>query len=102
MFADISGFTTIVEEMSLLGSEGIERMTASLNAFFGILVETVEQHGGDVIKFAGDALFCQVIENRNNFNWLFFGFFFFFFCYYYHYYLVAMHSWRTFTIDIGE
>ena len=68
MFADISGFTTIVEEMSLLGSEGIERMTASLNAFFGILVETVEQHGGDVIKFAGDALFCQVIENRNNFN----------------------------------
>jgi class 3 adenylate cyclase len=37
-------------------------MTASLNAFFAILVESVQQFGGDVVKFAGDALFCQVIS----------------------------------------
>jgi len=35
-----------------------EQMSLILNNYFGAMVQTVEKHGGDVIKFAGDALIC--------------------------------------------
>lgn len=56
MFADISGYTKITEELAAQGPVGVERLSALLNTFFGRLIDRVRAHGGDVAKFAGDAL----------------------------------------------
>jgi len=56
LFADISGFTPLAERLASLGPIGAERLTALLNAYFGRLIQVVSAHGGEVIKFAGDAL----------------------------------------------
>jgi PAS domain S-box-containing protein len=50
LFADIRGFTTLVEELS--ARETVEM----LNQVFGELVEAVEGHGGLLDKFMGDAV----------------------------------------------
>ncbi len=56
LFADISGFTQITEQLVEQGPEGVERLSALLNDYFGRLIEVVHSNGGDVFKFAGDAL----------------------------------------------
>lgn len=56
LFADISGFTALAEQLDREGAEGAERLTLVLNRFFGGFIDIVHQHGGDVTKFAGDAL----------------------------------------------
>ncbi len=56
MFADISGYSKITEELARQGPKGVETLSALLNTFFGRLIERVRAHGGDVAKFAGDAL----------------------------------------------
>lgn len=56
LFADISGFTALAEGLAKDTPNGAERLTAILNEFFGHLIETVETQGGDVVRFAGDAL----------------------------------------------
>lgn len=55
LFADISGFTRLAEKLSREGRAGAERLTASLNGFFGTIIDRVLDHGGDIVKFAGDA-----------------------------------------------
>ncbi len=57
MFADISGFTALTEQLAQEGPAGAEKLTIILNDYFGRLVDTIQEHGGDVFKFAGDALF---------------------------------------------
>jgi class 3 adenylate cyclase/tetratricopeptide (TPR) repeat protein len=56
LFADISGFTALSEKLGSRGPDGVEELTQVLNAYFGKLIETIQSHGGDVVKFAGDAL----------------------------------------------
>ncbi len=56
LFADISGFTPLSERLTARGAEGVEQLTQVLNAYFGTLIEIITAHGGDVFKFAGDAL----------------------------------------------
>ncbi len=56
MFADISGFTRLSERLAERGAAGVEELTRILNAFFGRLIDLIHAHGGDVAKFAGDAL----------------------------------------------
>ncbi|MBD1914774.1 MULTISPECIES: adenylate/guanylate cyclase domain-containing protein [Cyanophyceae] len=56
MLADISGFMTLTEHLARQGPAGVEVLTERLNAFFGELIDLITAHGGDVIKFAGDAL----------------------------------------------
>lgn len=55
LFLDISGFTKMTEELAKHGSEGTEQITRILNTNFDTLVEHVVTHGGEVVKFAGDA-----------------------------------------------
>ena len=57
MFADITGFSRMTEILSAK-PDGAERINAALNGYLGKLIEMVIEHGGDVIKFAGDALIC--------------------------------------------
>jgi class 3 adenylate cyclase len=56
LFADISGFTPLTEAFAERGPEGAEALTRILNDYFGLMCETVFDQGGDVLKFAGDAL----------------------------------------------
>lgn len=54
--ADISGFTALSERLAAFGREGAEDLTLLLNRCFGEMIEIVHDHGGDVLKFGGDAL----------------------------------------------
>jgi len=56
LFADISGFMALTERLAGTGPGGVEELTELLNGCFGELVGLVADHGGDVVKFAGDAL----------------------------------------------
>ncbi|HLF26484.1 MAG TPA: adenylate/guanylate cyclase domain-containing protein [Anaerolineae bacterium] len=56
LFADISGFTAQTERLAQHGPAGAEEMSRLLNAYFGQLIDLVTAHGGDILKFAGDAL----------------------------------------------
>lgn len=60
LFADISGFTPLTERMAAKGREGVEKLTYYLNQFFGELVSIVHKYGGDIVKFAGDAVLVRV------------------------------------------
>jgi len=56
LFADISGFTALTEKLASQGPGGMEQLTQILNAYFGQMIATIDSHGGDIIKFAGDAM----------------------------------------------
>jgi class 3 adenylate cyclase/tetratricopeptide (TPR) repeat protein len=56
LFADISGFTALAERLAQRGPIGAEELTRSLDTVFDLLIELVDAWGGEVIKFAGDAL----------------------------------------------
>ncbi|AXQ30921.1 hypothetical protein D0B54_20535 [Solimonas sp. K1W22B-7] len=57
LFADISGFTALTERYAQAGADtGAETLTVILNTYFGRLLSVIQAHGGDVVKFAGDAL----------------------------------------------
>ena len=55
LFADMSGFTALTERLSAKDN-GAEKLCDAINAFFSVLLDCVEQYGGDCAKFAGDAL----------------------------------------------
>ncbi|MCP4871086.1 MAG: adenylate/guanylate cyclase domain-containing protein [Proteobacteria bacterium] len=57
LLSDISGFTQLSEKLiGEHGAEGIDRLTAVLDEQFGRWVDIVADLGGEVVKFAGDAL----------------------------------------------
>jgi adenylate cyclase 10 len=53
MFADISGFTNLTEELSKQGPEGAEKIAFAINKYMELLVSAVGRSGGDIFKFAG-------------------------------------------------
>ncbi len=52
LFVDIAGSTSLVRRT------GAEQMVGLLNRFFAVVVDTVEDEGGLVNKFEGDAALC--------------------------------------------
>lgn len=56
LFLDMSGFTPLTEKLSMKGMKGVEEVSHHLNDYFGQIIARIHDHGGDVIKFAGDAL----------------------------------------------
>jgi adenylate cyclase 10 len=56
MFADISGFTNLTETLSKIGYEGAEIMAFAINRYMELLVKSIGRSGGDIFKFAGDAM----------------------------------------------
>lgn len=56
LFADMSGFTTLTETLAEQGAAGAEQLTQIINNYFSQLINVIHAHGGDVVKFAGDAL----------------------------------------------
>ena len=57
LFADASGFTALTEKLAQR-KNGAELMCEIMNRFIGAVIQIVHQHGGDVVKFAGDAVSC--------------------------------------------
>lgn len=60
MFTDIEGFSTISERI------GPDKLVSALNEYFAALSEVIEEHGGVVIQFEGDAMLIGF--NTVNFN----------------------------------
>lgn len=60
LFVDISGFTPLTETLARQfgRSRGAELLTRTLNEVYQALIDQVDQHGGSVIGFAGDAITC--------------------------------------------
>ncbi|OGF65597.1 MAG: hypothetical protein A2Y62_12815 [Candidatus Fischerbacteria bacterium RBG_13_37_8] len=58
VFSDISGFTSLTEKLMLTGREGSEELTFLINKYFDRMIKVISLHGGDIIKFGGDALLC--------------------------------------------
>ncbi|XP_059944594.1 adenylate cyclase type 10 [Mesoplodon densirostris] len=58
MFVDISGFTAMTEKFStaMYMDRGAEQLVEILNHYISAIVEKVLIFGGDILKFAGDAL----------------------------------------------
>jgi len=56
LFADISGFTSLTEKLAESGPSGVEAIANILNEYFGQLIDIIRDYGGDVVKFAGDAV----------------------------------------------
>jgi class 3 adenylate cyclase/tetratricopeptide (TPR) repeat protein len=54
LWADVSGFTPLVERLSRGGAGGAETLSEALSVHFGRLIELVEAGGGDVLFLAGD------------------------------------------------
>jgi len=56
LLVDISGFTRLSDQFQGLGQEGIDSLTNTINRMFTTIIEHVEAWGGDIVKFAGDAV----------------------------------------------
>ncbi len=56
LFADLSGFTALSGQLSTIGKQGAEEISALITALFGALAEEIHAHGGSLLKFGGDAL----------------------------------------------
>jgi hypothetical protein len=63
LIVDISGFTALSEGFCDAGKKGIDGLQVCTNGYIGGLVAIVHSHGGDIIKFAGDALICVFSED---------------------------------------
>jgi class 3 adenylate cyclase len=57
MFADVSGFTALGEAMlRKYDVGGAEYLARHLNSYFSQMVKIIASEGGDIFKFAGDAM----------------------------------------------
>ncbi|HPN30918.1 MAG TPA: adenylate/guanylate cyclase domain-containing protein [bacterium] len=66
MFADISGFTALSNELDKYGSEGVELLTKTISEIFENFIAIIKKFKGSILKFGGDALLVMFLENLNN------------------------------------
>jgi class 3 adenylate cyclase len=51
LFVDISGFTELAQKLT------VDKLRIQINTYFTQILNLLAKYGGDVIKFAGDALY---------------------------------------------
>lgn len=56
LFADVSGFTALTEQLAAQGAQAIETLSEILNEFFRPAIEAIRHRGGDVLTLAGDSV----------------------------------------------
>ena len=56
LFTDVSGFTALTEGLAAHGPAGAEELTLLLNGYFSRMIGLLEEQGGEVVQFSGDAL----------------------------------------------
>ena len=62
---DISGFTALSARLAATGREGAEELVRTISSIFASLIEVAERHGGDVLKFRGDALLLLFVGKEH-------------------------------------
>ena len=62
----MAGFTELVERYSAHDSDGVEELSRIINSHFGCMVDVISAHGGDVVRFAGDAPIAVFTPDRVN------------------------------------
>lgn len=62
---DISGFTALAERLAINGKAGAEELVQRISSVFDDLISVAERHGGDVLKFRGDALLLLFLGERH-------------------------------------
>ena len=58
LFVDMSGFTKISTVLD------VESLSNAINSYFQAIVDEVTKYGGDILKFAGDAIFAEWKESE--------------------------------------
>ncbi len=66
LFADVSGFTALSEQLAALGLEGAEKLTEIMNRYFNVMLDILSRSGGILIKFAGDATLVYFPHQRQD------------------------------------
>ncbi len=56
LFSDVSGFTTMSENLAGIGRLGTEELTRVLNDYFEVMIRIVHDYSGVVARFGGDAI----------------------------------------------
>lgn len=59
VFADVSGFTRLAESLS-----SAEELTSNLNTYFDKMMDIIFSYGGDLVRFAGDALLLAWVDQH--------------------------------------
>ncbi|MBA3531467.1 MAG: adenylate/guanylate cyclase domain-containing protein, partial [Ardenticatenales bacterium] len=68
MMVDITGFTPLCEALAKKGREGAEQVTELINSFFAQALRPVQEQGGVIAKFGGDA-FNAFFARREGESW---------------------------------
>jgi class 3 adenylate cyclase len=63
LFADISGFTNLSESCAKKGVRGNEDLAFCINRYMEGMIKNLSKYGGDIIKFAGDAMIVMWPQN---------------------------------------
>lgn len=59
LFADMQNFTILAERLTREDPVmGVKKLASYLDIYIGRLVDIITEHGGDIVKFAGDAVFA--------------------------------------------
>jgi len=56
VFADVSGFTALSEQLARKGREGAEHITDTIGGCFASILKVAYENGASLLKFGGDAL----------------------------------------------
>ena len=64
LFADISGFTDLSDKYQRFDN-GASKLTIVLNFYLGSMVQEILSHGGDIIKYSGDAFLATFKVNND-------------------------------------
>ncbi|KAF9306744.1 hypothetical protein BGZ74_003921 [Mortierella antarctica] len=56
LMVDIVGFSQMTSIASSKGDVGAEMLASQIDSYFDLAIRIIESHGGDVVKFLGDAL----------------------------------------------
>lgn len=59
LFVDISGFTVLSQRLK------VDELKAKINDYFELIVSIIVKYDGEIIKFAGDAIFV-IFQTRIN------------------------------------
>jgi len=64
LFIDVKSFTTLTEQASAKGHYGVEIITGVLNSYYELINTSIRNHGGEIAKFAGDAVLALFFGNE--------------------------------------
>ena len=68
MFLDLSGFSTMTDTLMQHGQHGAEVLASLMYGVFNPLVESIFEHGGKIVSFAGDGIMAlyPIEENEKS------------------------------------